>query len=188
MVTAKRRRSLTPSQVEELDRLTNLYIRQAKRCAEAKAYLAGCIMLASSIECSLIRFCDLYYKEAINTPTAQQKKLANKRLLKWDFVELLAVARDAGWTPANLPPNVVFNYQKRYYKRARIGDYLRRVHKLRNLVHPARYVKDHHRKRITKAYYDEAAEVCQIARNWIVYQVHVRIKARLDKKSRRSKP
>jgi len=145
-------------------------------------------MLASSIECSFIRFCDLYYKVALATPTAEQKKLANKRLLKWDFAEILAVARDAGWTPATLPPHVVFNYQKRYHKRARIGDYLRRVHKLRNLVHPARYVKDHHGKRITKAYYDEAAEICQLARNWIVYQVHVRIKAQLDKKSRRYKP
>jgi hypothetical protein len=173
MAAAKRRRPFTPSQVEELDRLTELYIKQAKRCAKAKAYVAGCVMLASSLECSLLRFCDLYYKEALNTPHAQRRKLANRHLLKWDFADLLAVAREATWTPSNLPPHVKFDYQKRYLKRARIGDYLRRVHKLRNLVHPARYLKDHRGQHITKIYFDTASDLCQIARDWLVYQVHV---------------
>lgn len=122
--------------------------------------------------------CDLYYDEAINTPTAQTKKLASRPLLKWDFHDLLAIAREAKWTPATLPANVIYNEQKRYRKKAAIGDYLRRVHRLRNLVHPARYLKDHHRRRITKAYYDDAEEVCEIARKWIVHQIHVRISAK----------
>jgi hypothetical protein len=107
-------------------------------------------MEASSFECILILMCDLYHKEAINTPTGQ--KLANKSVLKWTFADLLAIAREANWTPAALPTYVIYNEQKRYRKKTAIGDYLRRVHKLRNLVHPARYLQDHHGKRITKAY------------------------------------
>ncbi len=137
-------------------------------------------MHASSIECSFIRMCELYYDEAINTPTAQKKKLANKTVLKWDLYDLIAIAREANWTPTTLPVNVIFNHQKRYQKKAAIGDYLTRVHRLRNLIHPARYLKEHHGKRITKAYYDEAEEVCQIARNWIVYQIRVRIRSKIS--------
>src|SRR5258708_2652205 len=175
MATVKRRRSLTPRRADELDRLARFYVLEGRRCAKSKAYLAGCIMHASSIECTFMRMCDLYYKEAINTPTAQKKKLVNKPVLEWTFAELLAIAREAKWTPATLPANVIYNEQKRYRKKSAIGDYLRRVNSLRNRVHHPGYLKNHHSRRITKTYYDDAEEVCQIARNWIVHQIHVRI-------------
>jgi|HubBroStandDraft_2_1064218.scaffolds.fasta_scaffold335728_1 hypothetical protein len=144
-------------------------------------------MQASSFECILIAMCDLYYKETINTPTAQSKKLDKKSILKWYSAELLAIAREAKWTPAALPPNVTYNEQKRYRKKAKIGDYLKRVHELRNLVHPARYLLKHHGKRITKAYYDDAEEVGEIGRKWIAYQDSVRETAKLSKKKRQPK-
>ena len=144
-------------------------------------------MQASSFECILIAMCDLYYKEAITTPTAQSKKLDKKSILKWHSVDLLAIAREANWTPGALPPNVTYKGQKRYRRKAKIGDYLKRVHELRNLVHPARYLQEHHGKRIPKAYYDAAEEVGEVARRWIAYQDSVRETAKLSKKKQRPK-
>src|SRR5258708_7043025 len=175
MATVKRRRSLTPRRADELDRLARFYVLEGRRCAKSKAYLAGCIMHASSIECTFMRMCDLYYKEAINTPTAQKKKLVNKPVLEWTFAELLRNGRKGKVTSGTLATNLIFNEEKPYRKKTANREFPRPIDKLKNLVPPARYLKDHHSRRITKAYYDDAEEVCQIARNWIVHQIHVRI-------------
>ena len=35
-------------------------------------------------------------------------------------------------------------------RKAKVGDYAEVIRQLRNLLHPARYLKDHYRKRITR--------------------------------------
>jgi hypothetical protein len=39
--------------------------------------------------------CDLYYQQAINTPTALKRKLVNRPVLEWSFAGLLSIAREA---------------------------------------------------------------------------------------------
>lgn len=186
---AKTKSPLTPAQVKELYRLASFYWREAGRCENAKAYLAGCVMLGSGVECALILFTDAYFDEALKTGVFPKGKGgAMKSLLDWTFAENLRVAKAAKWLPSGLKPGIRFRHQKS----AKIGDYMELVRRLRNLVHAARYAQDHHRKRITKRYFDYAEEICGIAKDWLVEKVHSDLwpilmpgRARQSKKYRR---
>lgn len=56
--------TLTDTQEKEFYRLSRLYWQQALRCEEAKAYLAGCVMLGSALETMLILMINCYPNEA----------------------------------------------------------------------------------------------------------------------------
>jgi hypothetical protein len=47
-------KTLTEDEEKELWRVNRFYWREAERCEEAKAYLAGCVMLGSALENILI--------------------------------------------------------------------------------------------------------------------------------------
>src|SRR6476660_9256375 len=79
---------LTNAQEKELYRLSRLYWREAGRCETDKAYLAGCVMFGSALECLLLLFTNLRHDEAMQTRTAVEKKLKAKPLLKWDLAQL----------------------------------------------------------------------------------------------------
>jgi hypothetical protein len=83
-------------------------------------------------------------------------------VLKWDLADLIAVAKAAKWLPSSLDLNGKWNSRK-----ARIGDYAEVARKLRNLVHPARYVKDHPRRRITAKYFQQQFDVVLLCRDWL---------------------
>jgi hypothetical protein len=85
-----------------------------------------------------------------------------KPLLDWQLVELLRVARAANWLPAALNPNDDWNSRK-----ARIGDYAEVVRIVRNLAHPARYLKDHHGRSVTNKCLQRQFEVVLLCRDWL---------------------
>ena len=151
---------LTNAQEKELWRLSRFYWREAGRCNTAKAYLAGCAMLGSAIECALILCTNLYFDEALKTPTAIKKKLGTKSLLKWSLADLIDVAREASWLQSGLRPGMRFRNQKS----AKIGDYVDLLRSVRNLIHPSRYAQDHRGKRVTKRYFDYCEEILGLAR------------------------
>jgi hypothetical protein len=73
------------------------YWKEALCCEEAKAYLAGLVMLGSALETVLILMISLYHDEADRTGTVPHNKGTPKPLLKWELVELIRVAKAAGW-------------------------------------------------------------------------------------------
>lgn len=153
---------LTESEERELYRLNRLYWREALRCEEAKAYLAGCVMLGSVLETLLILMVNIYPEEVEQTgkfPTNPNKR---KSLLKWDLADLLTVAKAANWLPFALELSDVWSSRK-----ARIGDYAEVVRMVRNLAHPARYAKDHYRRRVTAKHLQFQFEVVQSCRSWL---------------------
>ena len=170
---------LKNAQEKELWRLYRLYQREAHRCADGKGYLGGCVMLGSAIECLLTLFMNVYFDEALKTGTAIRNNLAKKPLLSWTFSELINVAKDAKWLPRGLKI-----YRRRVPKtgkkvevrskwdtrKAKIGDYVKVVQDVRNLVHPARYVHDHHGKRVTQKYFGHVDEVCDVAREVLLQE------------------
>ncbi len=154
--------TLTEDQEKELWRLNRFYWKGAKRCEEAKAYLAGCVMLGSSLENILILIISLYDTDAERTGRVPHRNGKPKPLLKWDLAELIAVAKAAGWLPAGLKLGEDWNSRK-----ARVGDYAEVARMMRNLAHPARYLNDHPGRRVTKKYLQRQFEIVLACRDWL---------------------
>ncbi len=57
--------ALTEEQYNEVFRLSRAYYREAHRCRDGKAYLAGCVMMGAALEASLLAFVDCYIDEAL---------------------------------------------------------------------------------------------------------------------------
>ncbi|MBF0456426.1 MAG: hypothetical protein HQK99_00840 [Nitrospirae bacterium] len=130
--------------MKELLRLWRFYQKEAHRCTENKAYLAGCIMAGSVMETQLILMVDMYPDEAAATNKLPTRKKVVEPLLKWKLAELLPVAKAAGWLPSGL------NLSDEWCNlKAKVGDYAEVTRQLRNLLHPSRYLEDHYRKRVT---------------------------------------
>jgi hypothetical protein len=87
---------LTDDEHREDYRLAGLYWREALRCEGAKAYLAGCAMLAASLEAWLILKVDAASDEALANGKAPMRKGSVKPLLEWGLSDLLRVAKSAG--------------------------------------------------------------------------------------------
>jgi hypothetical protein len=155
-------KTLTEEEEKELWRLNRFYWKEAERCEEANAYLAGCVMLGSALENILILMISVYEKDADHTGMVPLQKGKPKPILKWDLGELLAVAKAAGWLPAALKLGEDWNSRK-----ARVGDYAEVARMMRNLAHPARYLKDHPRGRVTKRFLQRQFEIVLACRDWL---------------------
>jgi hypothetical protein len=155
-------------------RLAGLYRREAKRCRDIKAHFAGCIMLGAALEATLLVFADCYPEEIPTSKAAPRKKNAIKPLADWTLAELLAVAKDLDWLPSGLSLDEDWKHSK-----AKIGDYAEVVRQIRNLVHPARYAEDFHRKRITKRYFELLFDTINVATDYLLKKIHTSIRSQL---------
>ena len=77
----------------EILRLANQYHREAEKCRDSKAYLAGCIMIGAAFEALLLAFVNCYQEEASSSEVAPRRRGFPKPLLDWSLAELLAVAK-----------------------------------------------------------------------------------------------
>jgi hypothetical protein len=154
--------TLTDDEERELHRLQRVYWREALSCEESKAHLAGWVMLGSALETLLILMVNVYADEAEQTGQAPQKNGQIKPLLAWNLAELLKVAKAANWLPAGLDLSGEWSGRK-----ARVGDHAEVVRMVRNLVHPARFVADHPRGRVTSKFLQHQFEVMRACRDWL---------------------
>jgi hypothetical protein len=154
--------TLTDEEEKELNRLSRFYWQEALRCEKAKAQLAGCVMLGSALETLLILTINCYSDEADLTGKVPTVKGKPKPLLNWKYIELLRVAKAANWLPSALDLEDEWSGRK-----ARIGDYAEVVRMVRNLAHPACYVADHYRSRVTRKYLQRQFEVVLLCRDWL---------------------
>lgn len=142
----------------ELLRLTRYYRHEAEKCEEAKAYLMGCCAIAAALEAALLCITHLYPEDVLDAPSVPKHKGVIKPLLDWKLDRLVRVAREVGWLPAGLKLNEEWRTRK-----AKIGDHVFVLKVLRNLVHPAAYVRDHAKKRVTARYLKHAFGVVDVA-------------------------
>lgn len=168
--------TLTAEEEKELYRLYRLYYREARKCEEAGAYLAGCIILGSALETMLVLMVNIYPEEAAQTKQIPLRRKKPKALRDWTFAELLRVVKAAGWLPAGLD----VNEDTWDGRRAGIGDYAEIVRIVRNLVHPARFMADHPRGRVTRNRLEWQFEVVDLCREWITAHVHERLRLELE--------
>ncbi len=146
--------SLTDEQFNSLLRLSNLYRRQALRCLDTKAYIAGAVMVGAALEACLMALVHVREEEVITWPHLPKKQGCIKPLLEWDLSTLLRAADYAGWLPRQIPDNHEFSHRK-----AAHGDYAKIIHLCRNLVHPTRYLEDFSNLRMTRRQLDFLLEV-----------------------------
>jgi hypothetical protein len=149
----------------ELLRVVGMYRRQAEKCASAGAYLAGCIMIGAALEGALMAICNCYYDDIPDDLKPQDKKKPLP-FIKWGFFDLLDIARKLKWLPSGL------NHGEEWSnKKADIGDYAEWVLRLRNLVHPARYVQDMPRRHVTERYYRSCEETFGSSIDYLVAKI-----------------
>jgi hypothetical protein len=175
MESEEEQSQLAEDQTKELYRLQGFYLKEAKRCEDAKAHLAGCVMVGSAVECLLILFTNIFFEEAIASGKAPKNRDGKiKHLLEWTLADLLGVAKAANWFPETIKG-----------EKAAIRDSASTLKQIRNLVHPARYLKDHHGKRVTRKFLDFSFETALDARNWLLDKNNADLLKRLQKKGAR---
>jgi hypothetical protein len=169
--------ALELSEVQEADlrRLLGYYKKETERCRQANAYLAGCVMAGAELETALILMINAYSHEAMRTNRCPRRKNAVKPLVDWHLGELLRVAKAADWLPSAL------EYGKDDWntRKAKIGDYAEVVRDIRNLAHPARYMEDHHKKRITKKHLDLVLDTIAGAISWLFARIEKSVLQRM---------
>jgi hypothetical protein len=119
-------------------------------------------MLGSAVECLLLLFADIYFDEALATGEAPRNRKNGKikHLLEWRLADLLRVAKAANWFPETIEG-----------KKAAIRDSSVTLKRIRNLVHPAAYLQDHHGRRVTKKALGFSFETALDARDWLVDRI-----------------
>jgi len=170
---------LTEEQFNELVRLCGLYRREAKKCMQAKSYVAGCVMIGAAMEADLTAMCHCYSDE-ISKELIPRKNGKPKHILKWSFFDLLKVARKCEWLPARLSLQEEWNQKK-----AEIGDWAEVVRQFRNLVHPSWYISIFPKSRITKNRMEMCFEVAEVAGNYYLAKLSKSIKAAISKAEKR---
>lgn len=160
---------------EEIMRLAAIYRRQAKRCRENRAFLAGCVMMGAAFEAILLGFMNCYPEQAAASQTAPRRRGRVRPIADWSLADLLAVAKERNWLPSGL--SLGDNWDD---ARANIGDYAEVVRQIRNLVHPARYAEDFPRKRITERYLESVFEIVDVAGDHLLSKISDSLRAAFE--------
>jgi hypothetical protein len=155
-------KTLSDNEERELYRLLRFYWREAERCQEAKAYLAGSVMAASALEALLMAMVNVYADDAEASGAAPVKKGQIRPLVNWDLSELVEVAKTTSWFPFSLDPDEDWDGRK-----AKVGDYVEVARMIRNLVHPGFYLREHSPSRVTAKYLRQQLEVLSLCREWL---------------------
>jgi hypothetical protein len=154
--------ALSELQEAELRRLLSYYKRETERCREAKAFLAGCVMAGAELEAALVLMMSGFPDDVLAAGSFPKRKQGIKPLLEWNLAELLRAAKATGWLPSALE----YGKDEWSSKKAKVGDYAEVVRDMRNLLHPARYMEDHYKKRITNKHLELALETIEAVAGW----------------------
>jgi hypothetical protein len=157
---------------EQIMRLAGIYYRQAERCRESRAFLAGCVMIGAAFEAMLLGFMNCYPEEAASSQTAPRRRGRTRPIADGSFTDLLAVAKERDWLSSGLSLDEDWDDAK-----AKIGDYAEVVRQIRNLVHPDRYAEDFPRKRITERYLKSMFEILHVANDHLLSKIGESLRA-----------
>jgi hypothetical protein len=152
---------------DELHRLLRLYHSEARRCRDAKACLAGCVMAGAVLETSLVLIVSLFQDDVRTVADLSTKHGGIKPLMEWWFRDLLDVAKANGWLPAGLD----YGVDDWSDEKAKAGDYAEVVREMRDLAHPARYLQDFYRRRVTRDRFELVLESVELANGWLLGRI-----------------
>ncbi len=139
---------------DQLLDLMHFYQKEAEKCAKAGSYLAGCIMLGAALEASLIGMfkCSSENLGSIKS-IPRYKNNQIKEFEKWTLDQLIKAANELEWLPSEVSPNKKITLEEAF-KKADIGDLIKTIKEIRNLVHPGRCVRNQIDMKITSEHYE----------------------------------
>ncbi len=138
--------------------LFTFYRDEAERCRESGAYLAGCVLLASALEAALLAMAECFSEEVARFARESRAKELSRPRREWGLSQLLLVARNLGWLPSSgLDPGSTEP------REAKVGDYVEVVRVIRNLIHPAIYLREYPNEAITERHLGISYKVLEIA-------------------------
>lgn len=146
--------ALTEEQFNQLMALLRMYRRNAHRCVDARAYVAGCAAAGATMETALVILVHLASDELPSSYKFPHRRGQPKPLLDWNIEELLSAADVAGWLPRTTDFLRAFDA-----KNPGAGDFASQLRQLRNLIHPQRYMQDHAGRRVTRSMSEFAIEI-----------------------------
>jgi hypothetical protein len=139
--------------LSKLNSIREVYIEEAERCYESKAFFAACIMLGAVLEASLIIMVESCHNEVNNSKRVPKYKNGKiKPIAKWKLIELLNIADDLNWLPRSK------EYNEFKYEIGDMGDVMRII---RNHIHPAHYLSKYPLI-LTKDHYISMYEILKI--------------------------
>jgi hypothetical protein len=170
---------LKENEWRELLKLAMDYQKQADACYRAEARVASCVMIVAGVEAMLIVVANLFCEDAKKF-LAGKKHSKMKDLLYWDFDQLLRVAEEAKWLPAEL--TIRPDMDCREIRPPVTTDTIRQV---RNFVHPGRFVRQRPGEEISLAELAiqygtcHAAYSCLQKKSKLCFQTYRRYKVRI---------
>jgi hypothetical protein len=148
------------------------YRDEAERCKAGGAYLASCVLLASALEAALLAMVECFSQEVAAFANRSSARELSRPRSEWGLSQLLLVARNLGWLPSN-------RRGKRQVETgaAQVGDYVEVVRVIRNLIHPAIYLREYPGEAITEKHLDISYKVLEVACECLSDRLDVALRA-----------
>ena|SRR5258708_2067189 len=170
-MTKKRRRK--PVTESRRLRLIRFYHSESVRCARTRAYLAASVFLAAALEGMLMETVACFPSKTRRTATWRIVSRRRKNLLYWNLGELIELANETGWLPANFRGSTNTSWRA-VNAAGTIGDFVHIVRETRNLIHPGKYLREHPSLVVKAAHYRDCYEIVErTARTPILYASEV---------------
>ncbi len=151
---------------DRLIELATFYHREARRCAQGRAYLAAVVMQVAALEASLQAMCAIYNEEVTKTAVYRQKRFHSKqnRVLEFSLNQLLNIAAELSWFPSE---RVTWGGKK-----VDLAGIAHEIRKLGNLVRPGEWAGERRSMaKFTKGEYEVVYEVFDVASSWLLRRV-----------------
>lgn len=165
--------------IEKLHDLIELYRAEAQRCRNAKAYLAGCVMVGAALEGALLAMAQCYPEEVQAWARKRPGRKLRRDFRRWNLVDLLAVSKHLGWLPAVRRPHDESDADKPL-----IGDYAEVVREIRDLVHAGRYVREYSEEVISQEHLELSFDVLDAASDWLYAKLEASLREEMLKEGR----
>lgn len=120
---------------EILESLQEQFEKEAESCARCGAFHAAAVMIGSAVESSLLNACLKHKEIALEAKKrlSKEKCPSTNNPKDWGLGHLANVADEAGWLPRFIVEDVEI---------LSASSLIKKVQRLRNLVHPARHLSD----------------------------------------------
>jgi len=142
----------------EIIALFTFYRDEAERCRQSGAYLASCVLLASALEAALLAMAECFAGEVAEFTRKSKAKELQRPRKEWGLSQLLLVARNLEWLPSSHKEITTLDPHD-----AKVGDYVEVVRVIRNLIHPAIYLREYPGEAITEKHLDISYKVLELA-------------------------
>lgn len=152
---------------DRLSKLANYYHHEAERCARGRAYLGAAAIQVAALEALLHAMCFLYPSAVKRTTVYARMRFRRRRNKALDFklYQLINIASELGWFPHK---QVTWGG-----RRANLAGFAHEMRDLRNYVHPGKWAPENSdTTKFTRATYLVASEIIEVARGWLLEQVH----------------